>query len=274
MVQPASADTTNKIEQFMKMKLIFCIIMCSSAAILANEHDALSSLLKETIQQLPERARSTESIVERRSTSFSRIESFSKIEILITTSWERDLPEISEFAESESEKAIYFKAAQKLSRRDYLRFMTAAASLVANGSISKQHFKWGIFPEEKHLREMWIENPANGPLKNLAHQASLIFSDDKNMKDFFEKVVSGQLAIDSIGKGEKSLGATPLASQKPFDPNVPKSTDQDRMDHKRPTKKVEQELVSLQSWLCPGFIVLLLIMSMAWLRLRKSKLVS
>ena len=196
------------------MKFLLFIVAHVFVVSLADAKDVLSDLLAETIQQLPEHLRSPEAIVEKRVSSLARFDSFSKIEVLVNSSWERDLPKIAEFAGSESEKIIYFKAAQKLSRRDYIRFLTAATPLVANGSISKQQFKWGAFPEAKHLREMWMENPPGDSLKNLAYQAGLIFPDDKNMKDFFDKVIAGQVAIDSIGKDEKSLSATPTTSQK------------------------------------------------------------
>ena len=62
---------------------------------------------------------------------------------------------------------------------------------------------------------MWIEHPPSDSLKDLAHRASSIFAEDKGIKDFLEKVISGQVAIDSIGKDEKAQSATPLAFQKP-----------------------------------------------------------
>ena len=182
--------------------------------------DCISSetfeLLSKTENALPERARYLGAIAERRSSSMAKkIESFDLLQKNFEKAWTEDLRSIDTVAPSDNKKAIFFKAAQILPRKDYIDFLMMTCQLVDNGKISKQQLKWGLFPSEKHLREMWIENPPSAPLKDLAHQASLIFADDQGMKDFLEKVVSGQVAIDGIGKDEKSLSATPEASQKP-----------------------------------------------------------
>lgn len=69
---------------------------------------------------------------------------------------------------------------------------------------------------------MWIENPPSNSLKDLAFPASLIYTDDKDMNDLFGKVISGQVAINSIENDEKSLSANPTASQeRPADSQRP-----------------------------------------------------
>lgn len=61
----------------------------------------------------------------------------------------------NEIATNETQKAICFKAAQILPREEYIAFVTAASEHVASGSISKQQFKWALFPSETHLRNKW-----------------------------------------------------------------------------------------------------------------------
>jgi hypothetical protein len=214
MVQP-ELDNTIQLGRIMKAQHIFWIALFSVATFLANAQDVLPSLLDNTIQQLPERARNLESIVEMRSTSLSRIDSFSKLEKVVASSWKQDLPNISVFAENEAGKTLYFKAAQALPRHDYIQFMTTATLLAADHSISVQQFKWGLFPGAKHLREMWIENPADEALIELARQARPLFTDDEATKSFCDKVISGSIINDNIGKDEKSLSEAPTVSQKP-----------------------------------------------------------
>lgn len=199
----------------MKKPLLFLIIKFIVSSSVCVGSDTFE-LLSKTENALPERARYLGAIAERRSSSMARkIESFDLLQQNFKKTWVEDLRSIDTVAPSDNTKAIFFKAAQILPRKDYIDFLMMTCQFVENGKISKQQLKWGLFPAEKHLREMWIENPPSAPLKDLAHQASLIFADDKNMKGFLDKVVSGQVAIDSIGKDEKSLSATPTASKKP-----------------------------------------------------------
>lgn len=172
-------------------------------------------LLSKTENALPERVRYLGAIAERRASSMAqKIESFDLLQQGFKKTWAEDLNSIETVAPSDNTKAIFFKAAQILSQEDYRNFLMATCPLVESGKISKEQLKWGLFPGEKHLREMWIENPPSSSLKDLAYQASLIFADDEGMKVFLDRVFSGQLGIDSVGKDEKSLSATPLAYQK------------------------------------------------------------
>lgn len=172
-------------------------------------------LLSKTENAFPEHSRYLGAIAERRSSSMAKkIESFDLLQKNFKKTWKEDLNSIETVAPSDNTKAIFFKAAQILSREDYRNFLMATCPLVESGKISKQQLKWGLFPAEKHLREMWIENPPSSSLKDLACQASLIFADDEGMKVFLDRVFSGQLGIDSVGRDEKSLSATPLAYQK------------------------------------------------------------
>lgn len=199
----------------MKKPLLFIIIKFIVSSSVCVGSDTFE-LLSKTENALPERARYLGAIAERRSSSMARkIESFDLLQQNFNKTWVEDLRSIETVAPSDNAKAIFFKAAQILSRKDYIDFLMMTCRLVENGKISKQQLKWGLFPAEKHLREMWIENPPSGSLKNLASEASLIFADDKGMRDFLDKVVSGQVAIGSIGKDEKSLSATPRNFQKP-----------------------------------------------------------
>lgn len=198
------------------MKLLLGLFGLLIACDFANAESETAILLNKIEAAFPEDYRNAVSIVERRSSAMAqKIESFDLLQKNFEKAWTEDLRSIDTVAPSDNTKAIFFKAAQILPRKDYINFLMTTCQLVQNGKISKQQLKWGLFPSEKHLREMWIENPPSVPLKDLAHQASLIFADDEGMKDFLDKVVSGQVAIDGIGKDEKSLSATPEASQKP-----------------------------------------------------------
>lgn len=208
------------------MKKKFILIMIGLIVI---KTDCIGSdtfeLLSKTENALPERARYLGAIVERRSSSMAKkIESFNLLQQNFKQTWAEDLNSIETVAPSDNTKAIFFKAAEILSRKDYADFLMMTCRLVKSGEISKQQLKWGLFPAEKHLREMWIENPPNNSLKDLAYQASLIFADDKGMKDFLDGVISGQVAIDSIGKDEKSLSATPTAYKQQPDKKASEAT--------------------------------------------------
>lgn len=198
------------------MKLLLGLFGLLIVCDFSNAQSETTTLLNEIEAAFPEDYRNAVSIVERRSSAMAqKIESFGLLQKNFEKAWTEDLRSIDTVAPSDNTKAIFFKAAQILPRKDYIDFLMITCQLVEDGEVSKQQLKWGLFPSEKHLREMWIENPPSVPLKDLAHQAGLIFADDGGMKDFLDKVVSGQVAIGGIGKDERSLSATPTASQKP-----------------------------------------------------------
>lgn len=120
---------------------------------------------------------------------------------------------ISEIAESANSKALYFKAAQTLPREDYLRFMLMAADQVGPNGISKQQFKWGLFPSAKHLREMWLEDPPGELLKDLARRASREFADDPKLLEFFDGLESGEVLAEAKKFKERYYG--PSADSRP-----------------------------------------------------------
>ena len=189
-------------------------------------------LLSKTENALPERARHLDAIAERRASSMAKkIESFNLLQQNFKKTWAVDLNSIETVAPSDNTKAIFFKAAQILSREDYIDFLMVTCRFVEGGKISKQQLKWGLFPAEKHLREMWIENPPSLSLKELAHRAGLILANDDGMKRFLDGVISGEVAIDNIGKDENSLSATPIASEtRPSDTQRPDRRPSDTPD--------------------------------------------
>jgi hypothetical protein len=90
--------------------------------------------------------------------------------------------------------ALFFKAAEVLSREEYIKFVTAAADLVESGAISKQQYNWALRPFSKHLRDMWAEDPISKPLQQLALRARAVMADDASFCAFVDKVLSRKLA--------------------------------------------------------------------------------
>jgi hypothetical protein len=173
-----------------------------------------SQLLLKTENAIPERARYLGAIVERRSSTMAqKIESFDLLQKNFKETWKDDLNAIETVAPTDNTKAIFYKAAQILPLRDYITFLTLTCRQVEAGKISKQQLKWALFPFEKHLREMWTENPPSAELKELALRASFVLKDDKGMKDFLEKVISRQEKMDNAGENEAALPANPTADQ-------------------------------------------------------------
>jgi len=174
----------------------FASVILSSLSVTAQDSNMIRDMLTKTESRIPENYRDPLSIVEMRS-SLDKVESFVQMQGILKSSWKTSLPLINELAANDTQKALYFKAAQILPREEYIAFVTAASEQAATGTISKQQFKWALFPGQKHLREMWTEDPPDESLQQLARRAKEVLGDDAGPSNFFDHVLSGKVASDN-----------------------------------------------------------------------------
>ena len=116
---------------------------------------------------------------------------------------------IEKIAPSDNAKAIFFKAAQILPRKDYIDFLGVSCDLAKEGKLSKQQLKWALFPSEKHLREMWGVPEPSRELRVVAERGKIVFSDDPRMLEFFDGVISGKVAASAKKFHERYDGPSP-----------------------------------------------------------------
>jgi hypothetical protein len=100
---------------------------------------------------------------------------------------------------NETQKSILFKAAQKLHAKQYMQLLNRAYDLTKNDMISRQQYKWALFPSSKHLRNMWTEVPPSEELKGIALKAREIMGPDSDIGQFMTRVIIGEIASSSRG---------------------------------------------------------------------------
>lgn len=183
------------------MKCVIYILVLFSMlrySVMAQDANMVREMLAKIESTISENYRDPVSVAEKRPSSWAKkVEAFAQLQTVLKTSWRTSLSQINEIATNETQKAICFKAAQILPREEYIAFVTAASEHVASGSISKQQFKWALFPSETHLREMWTEDPPSESLQQLAQQAKIVLSEDTKQSKFFDHVLSGKVAVDN-----------------------------------------------------------------------------
>jgi hypothetical protein len=197
------------------MKILHNLFLLISIGVVSGAQANTSELLRNTEKALSERARYAESIIEKRTSSLAKIASFAQLQKEIGTTWRHDLPLISKVASSDNAQALYFKAAQVLPREEYIQFMMLASEQVAGNGISKQQFKWGVFPSEKHLREMWTDSTSSESLKILAQRAKQLLDDDPSTLQFFDNVIVGRVASDNRPSGQSSTSVSDTPTTQP-----------------------------------------------------------
>jgi len=125
---------------------------------------------------------------------WSQTPSFKKLQEMIAQDWEKHAPAISTIAPSDSAKTIYFKAAQVLDRDTYLKLIMVTSDRMAAGELHPMQFKWVVYPQSKHLREMWHKGPSGAELKKVAARVREVMANDPNTVRFMDKVISGEVA--------------------------------------------------------------------------------
>jgi hypothetical protein len=248
---------------------------------MSQDSNMVREMLPKIESTISENYRDPVSVAEKRPSSWAKkVEAFAQLQTVLKTSWRTSLSQINEIATNETQKAIFFKAAQILPREEYIAFVTAASEQVASGSISKQLFKWALFPSEIHLREMWTEAPPSESIKQLARQAKMVLSEDTNQSNFFDHVLSGKVAADnrqpeqtsSSDNAVKSLGSGP---DHPLAPSVqapvaPTTSDTKTTPQPKPSKTTSEEPTASTPW---SFIVVLVVAAtgLLWLLLKGRK---
>ncbi len=224
--------------------------------------------LAKTESAIPENYRDSASIVEMRS-SLEKVESFTQLQSILNTSWRTNLPQINEFAANDTQKALYFKAAQILPREEYIAFMTAASDQAASGAISKQQFKWALFPSQKNLREMWTEDPPSESLQQLARKAKIILGDDAGQFKFFDHVLSGKVASDNRPPEEPKLEKKLTAKGATSAPTATPSTSAKVPPQSSPVAQVEPPKATPLPWIIGAILLLAVVVGILFKLRRK-----
>lgn len=258
----------------------FFSVILTSLPVMAQDSKMIRDALAKTERSIPENYRDPLSVVEKRLSSWEKVEAFTEIQSALENSWRTNLPKINEFATNDTQKALFFKAAQILPRKEYIEFMIAASDQVASEAVSKQQFKWALFPGQKHLREMWTEAPPSESLKQLARKAKMIFSEDTSQANFFDHVLSGKVAADnrkpeqtsSSDSASKSLQSwtdhPPAPSVQP--PIAPTTSNTKTTPQPKPSESPIEEPTASKPW---SFIVVLIVAAsgLLWLLLKGRK---
>lgn len=189
-----------------KILVLFTLTCHLASAATVDQTARAAELIRTTKDAISEKYRDPALIVEMRS-SLKKIEAFGALQTAFSTSWKETLSAIGTVAPDDPSIAIYFKAAEVLPKREYVGFMLAAADGVTSGKISVQQFKWGLFPSEKHLRDMWNEDGLPPAIFDLARKAKTLLADEPETVQFFEGFLAGKVAD----------GATPPSLSSSFD---------------------------------------------------------
>jgi len=215
----------------------------------------IREILAKAESSIPENYRDPASIVEMRS-SLEKVETFTQLQGILKNSWRTSLPHINELAANDTQKSIYFKAAQILPREEFIAFVSAASDQVASKAISKQQFKWALFPSQKHLREMWTEDPPSESLQQLAQRAKMILGDDAGQSKFFDHVLSGKVASDNRPPEQTSPSENAAEIPASGPTAAPPSTSTNATPQSSLVVQVEQSRTALWPWIIGAILLL------------------
>jgi hypothetical protein len=155
----------------------------------------VSALLEALEKTVPAAYRDPVALVEK--DDWSKEPDFRELQSLIVTDWATHAAAISTIAPSNNAKTIYFKAAQVLDRSTYLKFILVTSDRMAAKELHPMQFKWVVSPYEKHLRNMWVEDPPSDELKKVAARVREVMADDPGMVRFMNDVIRGEVAANN-----------------------------------------------------------------------------
>jgi hypothetical protein len=149
-----------------------------------------------------------------RDSSLRKIDSFSNLQARFKRDWREDLQNIETIAPTDTEKTIYFKAAQVVSRKEYSEFLLAAADLAVEGEISQRQLEWALRPSTEHLRGFWSEEMPDPVQLDIISRCRIVFADKPDILKFFDGVVSGEVLAEAKKFRERYYGS-PAVQQPP-----------------------------------------------------------
>jgi hypothetical protein len=190
----------------MKKTLELILILCFSEISIAATNTA--KLLIEIEAAISEKYRDPSSIVEKHNQSLLKIESFDSLQSNFRYTWQEDMTSFETVAPTDAAKAIFFKAAQNLSRKDYANFLLVTVDLATTGQISKQQFHWAFRPFTKHLIGLWDESPSE-TLLDVAARSKVVYADNPVMLKFCDGILMGVVAAEAKASDERYYGPQP-----------------------------------------------------------------
>lgn len=178
-----------------KLFYIFFLLVSWTLSFAESDIERTQELITSIENAIPARLRDPIGLVENE--SWTRHPDFKKLQGLIAQDWEKQAAAISTIAPSDNAKTIYYKAAQVLDRGTYLEFIMATSDRMAASELHPMQFKWVVFPHQKHLRNIWVEDPPSDQLKKVAARVREVMTDDLGMVRFMNEVISGQVAANN-----------------------------------------------------------------------------
>lgn len=180
----------------MKIKSTIAFICFISVWCLQTIADTsrVTALLEALEKTVPAAYRDPGALVEK--SNWSKEPDFRELQSLIARDWASHAPAISTVAPSNNAKTIYYKAAQVLDRSTYLKLIMATSDRMAAGELHPMQFKWVVYPQSKHLREIWHEDPPSIELKKVAARVREVMAGDPSTVRFMNEVISGQVAAN------------------------------------------------------------------------------
>lgn len=162
-------------------------------------------------------------------------------------------------AQDPVDMALFFKAAEVLPREEYISFVTASADLAESGAISKQQYKWALWPFSKHLRDLWAEDPVSEPLRQLALRAKTVMAEDASFCAFLDRILSRKLA--PTGAPRRTIpplddGSTPL--------DITKSRIPSSQETQAASINPDRSSPSLWTWFLGSILVLFALAAIWW----------
>jgi|GEM_PF-2806472 len=230
----------------------------------SNSRDIMARVSSE----IPARSNTAEIIVEKRLSGLEKYPSFVPLEKSVRENWREDLLEFENVADTAAKKSLYFKAAETLDVENYIEFLRLAGKATASQKIEKQQFKWALFPSQKHLRDMWTQNPPSQSLKELAREAEAILSDDLSTARFLKDVQGGVVAQAYLEDKHKHSNE---AIQETQSQQIASNAKSNQSDESQIPRDSSEELVDKsRSWKASIYIIgIFLIAAAAWLALKK-----
>jgi hypothetical protein len=199
------------------MKIFYYIAL----SLMALNFNALSNEMKlaemslEAIDTLSERAGRPEAIIERRNFDNPY---FTRIREEIASQRHSVLALLSSKSTNPSIKALVLRLTQTLIAKEYLAFLDELLRAVEVKEIDKIYLDWALFPNEKHLRDLWSKDENQIERKMLAKKLIEFFEGDKHHESFFRNVAQNKVERPAFGTGAYAYREETKTESIPFSP--------------------------------------------------------
>lgn len=117
---------------------------------------------------------------------------FRALQKSLTTSWQVALSHLDTIADDDMAKTILLCSCWSLSENDFVAFLSSSASLVEEGKLNRDIFRWCQSPMESRLSAFLDRNYKDPRVQEIIMRSRRIFQDQPKLVEQYDSMLTGE----------------------------------------------------------------------------------